>query len=147
MSNILGTSYEFNIEFTLNYPQNSRFRRLILPSKLKLYDELLEYLRIHFNFIVRYDYFVEYCKSGEPHVHGVFYCRSPQPYSIEGALSEIVQVWTSQLPRRSQLVLHKYHYCDKYRCYRTPSIFLRYLDITDIERAMKWAAYIKKNNL
>ncbi len=144
MLNTFRTNYRFTLEITLNYPRDCKFKRLVLASKIKLYEGLLSYIISHNSFIKQQKMCIEYCKDGIPHLHALLDCESSVQYSKEGVCTDVVNTYISQLPKRDQLTLFKYHYCSKYSCYRTPSIFVRWVDDDDKTKITRWDDYISK---
>jgi len=144
MLNIFSSNYRFKLEVTLNYPRDCKFKRLILKSKIKLYEGLLDYIISHNPYIKSKKIAIEYCEDGTPHLHALLDCETTEQYSIEGVCNDVVNTYISQLPKRTQLTQYKYHYCPLYSCYRTPSILVRWVDESDKERILKWDEYISK---
>lgn len=137
--------YCFNLELTLNYPRDCRFKRLCRKSQEKLYWDLLDYVKLHNSYIQHVDAYIEDCKDGLPHLHAILYCAINRPYSIEGVCNDIVNTYISQLPRRTVLNQHKYHYNHDYKVFKAPSILVQYQEVEDIKRTEHWENYIKKN--
>lgn len=142
MSNIFSSrSSKFFLEVTLNYPRDTRFKRLIYNSQKKLYENLITYLKTHHTFIKHIDHYYENCKDGLPHVHAMFCCEADNVYSPEGAVMDIVRTYISQLPKRSQLTLYKYQYNHILQMFKCPSICINYKQVN----AEAWNSYIIKS--
>lgn len=139
--------YCCRLEMTMNYPRSSRFKRLVPESRKLVYVNLLEYIKVHHTCIKLTESTIELCKSGYPHMHVTLHCKMTGPYSIEGLLNDIVKTYVSQLPKLTQNSLHKYHYCNKFNCFKCPSILLQWYRSSDSERALVWSEYIKKDIL
>ncbi len=144
MLNTFRTDYRFKLEITLNYPRDCKFKRLVPASKIKLYEGLLSYIISHNSFIKSQKVTIEYCKDGTPHLHALLDCQTNVQYSIEGVCNDVVNTYISQLPKRTQLTLFKYHYCPLYTCFKTPSIFVRWVDEDNTQQSNRWSDYITK---
>lgn len=129
------------LELTLNYPRNTRFKRLIYKSKVKLYEDLLSYLKTSFKNIDQIDHYVENCSDGTPHVHAMIACSFDESYSAEGVTMDIVNILNSQMPMRSQLHAVRYSYNPYLKRYLSPCICINYKESS----SAVWNDYIRKD--
>lgn len=140
-------NYRFTLELTLNYPRTHRYKRLIKSSRDKLLRDLMSYISHHCAYIKTYEEHIEKSNDGYEHLHVQAHCSSQVPYSVEGAVMEVVNTYVSQLPKRTLLTLPKYHYSQKYGVFRCPSILVQWTPVEDLKRTGEWCDYIRKENI
>lgn len=133
-------NFSCSLELTINYPRDSRFKRLVYKSKCKVYEDLLLYLRLHLPYIVDIQHVFEKCEDGTPHIHASLLCEVNCPYSAEGLVMEVVNTLTAQMPKRTQLTLYKYRYNPFLKMFKCPAICINYKETHEIG----WDQYIKK---
>lgn len=146
----LDEPYTFRLEITLGYPDNAKYKRLCQKSQIKLHNNLFKYLLIHVAAmrdinILKQTSHIERSDSGKIHLHGFIEISITSNFNIEGLIMDIVNIYYTQLPLRSQEHKAKYHYCHKYRVFLAPPICIQYIESANTERINAWDNYINKN--
>lgn len=127
------------IEFTVNAPPNKDYTekqynnlidklKLLIPEKCPLDKSSL-------------NYYLEKCKSGKIHLHGMIKLKKERFY-IEGVLQEFVKMLLSSIDKRLNMNFDKNYYSTLSR-YRTPTVCVQYTD--NPERIAYWGQYITKD--
>lgn len=134
-------SYTQVFEITVNLNEN-----LPILEYINVYKELWEHLLEQYKVVDRQLYFIEYCKSGKPHLHGYMEVR----YHIETLFALSDQTMLRNFARTIYLKLptkywkqfkNKLKYNSAYRKLKAPAICLSLNNIV----STNWENYIKKN--
>jgi len=132
------------LEVTLGYPATSRYKRYVTKTQEYLHKELFDYMRVQLDNVITYRSTIERSDSGKIHLHGYIEVNM-KGGSVEGIITDCVNTIYSQLPKRSQMHQKKYHYCHKYKVFRSPPICIQYTELSDAERTNVWDDYIRKS--
>ncbi len=136
----------FNIELTLEYPRNVRFKRMVPKSRELLYECLLDHVCNSISFVDDWEGHIEHCRDGYEHMHAVLHCSTIGTYSPEGAVMDVVRSYCMKLPPRTWTTLQKYHYSQRHHVFKCPAILAQHVETDDLKRNRVWCKYIRKEN-
>lgn len=130
------------LEVTLNVPRYKLYNSLSLTEKTELYKNIWETLKQTLpSKDVKSFYVIEYCRSGEPHLHGYFTFYTTQ--HIQGGLvMDFVKSYYKQLPKVYYKQISQHPYNEYYDRFCAPAICVNYKKILHIN----WETYIKKTH-
>lgn len=131
------------IAVTINIPPNSKdYKRLDVPAKVNMYKELWRTLCIEYE-TYRDDYVIEYCKSGEPHLHGTLFFRMHPnivTYPDREVLRMVAKSIFMKLPRSAYKQFANAKINEYFNIFNTPAVCLKMPQVL----SEGWSDYMKK---
>lgn len=141
-SNIANEYYKQIMEITINVPQGN----MSLVEHTRMYNELWNHIKTSWK-STKDLYFVEYCKSGQAHIHGFveFELHQNTPLdSDEALLREFNKGILKKLPLKLyKLNIKKQHINVYFRSLKCPAVCLNLKNTLDTN----WENYMRKNAL
>lgn len=145
---VTNKNYVAYLEVIFGYYPDCRYNRLCSKSRHRLHTDIFDYVETSMKgkFIsITSERYTEESYTKKIHLHGIYRIEISKAFNVEGLVMEFVNIFYSQLQKRSQLHQKNYHYCHKYQCFRSPPLLIQYRESENIERGNVWNAYIKKS--
>lgn len=138
--NPFSRSYTAIIEFTINCPENKNYTEEKYKDVIK---KVLSSLPEDYPLVKEPQFFIEKCKSGKLHLHGMFPCKD-QNFYVEGLVSDISKFIIQAIDKRMR---HNFdaNYYRLFKRYRTPTVCVQYSD--ELPRLLHWEEYIRKDQI
>lgn len=139
----LAVPYRICLEITINLPISVFSKKIELIDKINLYKNLFEELKKEYN-VKSASYEIEYCKSGEPHMHAYIECflhSNFMFYEDEHILKMFAKSIFKKLPKKIYIQLSRAKIDAPIRRLKTAALCLNLKNII----SQNWENYIKKN--
>lgn len=131
--------FQYVYEITINYPIDQMSMAQHIQSYKYIWEELKKVYKV-----TRDSYFIEYCKSGQAHLHGYIEIEYPAnafKYEDEHFLKDVAKTIFKKLPKKYYKQFHNAKIIPYYRQLKTPALLLNLKNILETN----WVNYIKKN--
>lgn len=126
-------------EITINYPSNDKdYKIMDIPQKIQIYKMIWrkvippEY---------KYDYWIEYTKKGEPHLHGYFYIPICEDSDEKETMMIIVKNFYKCIPRKYYNQIEKNPYNEYYKRFKAPFLCVNHKRVLHHQ----WLNYCQKD--
>lgn len=136
----------YSIEITINHPRTAPFKRLSPERQKSLLNSL--YFKARSSIVCEiYEDTVrhEQCLDGVMHLHSYIYIKPQKPFYPRGIVMGCAKAILYAMPVRTQAQLSNYHYCDKFKTFKSPAVCVQFTPFSDSKRILQWETYINKN--
>lgn len=132
-------NYNSTLEITMNHPRDRAWKLLSIPTKVQVYKTLWNELKNLKNTTNDF-YVIEYCRDGEPHLHGYIQVAHNAIYP-EGLVMDYVRHYYKQLPRSAWKQIFSHPYFEYFQMFKAPALCINHKSAL----SSKWSEYIEKD--
>lgn len=130
------------LEVTLNLPNYKEYVNLDTSGKFCLYKNIWDdMMRAVDHNGCRHSYNIEYCRNGNPHMHGFMEFEFDHDIFAEGLVMDVVRRFFANIPQRYRAQIRKNPYDTYLKRFRAPAICINYKN----SLSHQWLCYMNKN--